>query len=138
MPYKVAWYVPNQVVYARMWGDVNLEEFRAFVQEMTRITLESTASQCHAIADTRAMTSKPGLPQMIAASKSSPTTNRAGWSLTIGEINPVAGLASHLITQMTHIRHRRFTTPEEALAFLKEMDVTIAWDEADKSVLRTT
>ncbi len=134
MPFKSAWYVEGQVIYTRVWGAITSEELHANILDVQQHYYEqSTQLFVHQLVDNRAVSQQLSGRDMVSAMPKTPHP-RAGWSLIIGQVHPVARFLSDVAMQVIRLRFRFYKTPEEAIAFLKEADNTIDWDKADNSL----
>jgi hypothetical protein len=55
-----------------------------------------------------------------------------GWSVTVGNSNPLMRFLGTVAGQILGQRMRTFDTPEEAMAFLWEIDPNLTPDAADE------
>jgi hypothetical protein len=136
MPYDMNWYVPGHIVYVRFEGDVTVDEFRAFMVRLFTLFDQSQALLVHVIADNRRVTHSLSIREIVGVVKKPHA--KMGWYIEINtNVNPVRFIAN-IASQIFRIRNRTVPTLDEATAFLRNQDHSIAWDKTDDSVIASS
>lgn len=136
MPYNIAWYVEKHVVYVRYWDKLTADEFQAYLRRVEREYLDyGHSALVHIIVNTTEATSLPTL-QQLASGIGKEIHPKSGWMVTLGDIHPTTKWIGEFASRLFKFRYRNFRTMPEAVTFLKEMDPTIDWSQADESVVR--
>jgi hypothetical protein len=135
MPYSIAWYVPNHVVYVRYWDGLTAQEFREYLNAVEHDYLDHGHSALvHIVVDTAQATSLPTLEQLTSSIRRN-IHPKSGWMLVSGVTNPATRWMGEFASKLFKFRYRSFNTLPEAMAFLKEKEPTVDWSQADESVL---
>jgi hypothetical protein len=123
MPYNASWYVENRVLLLEVFGDLTLDELQHVVDMLSGKV--ETEGPIHFITDTRNIKHFPTNPAHLAnAFRGYKGTTTTGWNLIISA-NVVANFAMVLIGKISDLKYKTFTTLEDALQFLGEIDTTV-------------
>lgn len=127
MAIDVRWYVEGRVIQCTMWDVVTTKEMTTSVAQGIAMIRESEASGAgivHDILDMRGVTGYPtNLGEIINATPIFKEPN-LGWVLLLSSDRLVNFLAT-VATGVARARLRVFHTPDEATAFLREIDLTL-------------
>jgi hypothetical protein len=134
MPFRVQWYIPGQIIYARYEGTVDVDELKRSILEMNALRSLSNYPLVHDLVDGRRVVQSVGLKETMKAvpAQSHP---RMGWSINVGEASKLQKFIESVATQVLGVRYRHFDTIEEAVAFLKEIDSALDWSNANAALL---
>lgn len=129
MPIRHQWIIPKRVIYVRWHGEITVAETQKANFETARFLAEGIPP-IHMLRDDSAVTTIPPvtLRQILDTLKAVRNPD-FGWAVTIGYSNPFIGTLTNLYSKFTRIRIHRTKTLEEALAFLKQADVSLNLDE---------
>ncbi|MDX2162046.1 MAG: hypothetical protein SF162_12025 [bacterium] len=134
MPFQVRWLIPRRIVTMYMYGTLALDDFKAMYDISTQ-HMEAGSAPVHmlSILDQSAEYSKS--PNSIAAmikigGRLHPNT---GWVLQITANVFQRFIGTMIAHSMGNVRYAAMPTPAEALAFLKDRDVTLS--EIDAAAL---
>lgn len=131
MPYKISWYVPDQVIYSDFWGNVTLDDFGKYNDEMTQI-LDAATSRIHVIVDAVQVTNVNVNPRDIVQNLPHLTHPQIGWGVVVQTSRFVRFLAS-VVMQMKQVKVRYVGDIPSAVAFLEQIDDAIHWEQADST-----
>jgi hypothetical protein len=134
MPFHIGWYVEQQVIYARLEGDLTPEEYQACLRASAAMLQTVHEGQVHILNDVAQIRRMPNLFETIRSVPKTPQP-QMGWMLTIGESNTLRRFWSDLFARIAPIRYRRFETVDQALEFLRQEDSHIDWTKANPDVL---
>lgn len=137
MPHKVEWYIENQIIFTRFWGETTLREVLEHGDELDAYFDQSDRPLVHLITDASQVTKGITLKDAAQLAKEGHLHPKSGWSIMVGQKDMLVKFATNVARQLFKMRQRTFDTNEEALAFLKEIDVTIDWSKADPRVVET-
>ena len=135
MPFESHWYVPRAVIYSRFTGATTEEDIVRHAQTLDALIAESDRPQVHVLVDSSAVTKPLPFTATIRAVRVTPSNERAGWVVTVGEQDPMIKFISDMARQIMKLRTRNFKTRDEALDFLKDIDDTVDWSQAHGDVL---
>jgi hypothetical protein len=120
MPFQVTWYHSDRVIYVRLEGLVTLEEISGATEKVIEHVYQGTPP-VHVLSDLRDMHKFPTNLVDISRSVKPMDNTILGYTLIVG-LNPVVRFLTSAISQFFKARYRTFNTPDEALAFLAEVD----------------
>ncbi|HUN07756.1 MAG TPA: hypothetical protein PLQ56_14195 [Aggregatilineales bacterium] len=137
MPYKVDWYIENEVVFVQMWGSLELADYVNYFKDCYTAYDQSDRPMVHTIIDASRTTHNPNLLE-IKRSLPKETHPRAGWILSVvdGPKNVLTRFVVNTVSNVTQQRLRHFNKLDEALTFLQSMDASVSWDLAHPEVLQ--
>ena len=125
MSHEISWLVPNKVVNMYVNGEMTLESLAAFSQDVIRYIEASDAPLVHLLIDERDMGGFPGQIKRVLDTAEFLRHPRLGWFVIYGTDNKILKFISYMVAQVVQIRHRRFVTQAEAIAFLQGIDATL-------------
>lgn len=134
MPYRIGWYVENQVIYSHFWGTVTVDDMISALGESSRMVEKSGPALVHIITNVSDVTvplAARDLPKVVANGKTPPNT---GWVITVGEKDVLMKFVSSVARQLFRLHQRAFDTMEQTLKFLHDIDGAVDWSKADESV----
>jgi hypothetical protein len=133
MEYLLKWFIPNRVVYVRLWGASSIEEASQLNAKMLEFIAAGTPLVHFIVDDTELKVVPNSLGEMQRAMRALKNPSM-GWVLTVGEVNAVMRFFGQMAAQLFRFRFRRLRTMEEALRFLRDVDQTLNWEQADQTV----
>ena len=134
MAYNIDWYVENQVIYAKMVGEVTPQEFRTLLQSSALMIDEVEVGQVHIINDVSQLEQMPNFAQIVQAIPKTPQP-QMGWMLIVGETTPIKRFWGEAFARVSPIKYKRLDKLEQALAFLQKEDANIDWKNANPLLL---
>jgi hypothetical protein len=145
MPFETKWYIKNQIVFVRAWGNLSIEDTQDFnhcldqyIQEGVQEYVEMGISdgEVHFLQDGREIGSVPTSMTQLQKTLKVASNIGCGWIISISRPrSKVAFMINNLVMSVMQMQFKRVNTVEEAIAFLKDADPNINWDNADESVL---
>ncbi|MCC6612803.1 MAG: hypothetical protein IT320_04945 [Anaerolineae bacterium] len=135
MPFTSQWYVPEAVIYSRFSGQVSEEDVIRHGVALNELMRTSSRAAVHVLVDSSDVTKPLSFVATIKAARATPQDERIGWVVTVGEQDPMLKFISDATRQLLQLRSRNFRTRDEALDFLKSIDDTIDWSQAQGDVL---
>ena len=125
MPYKLSWYLPKRIILVDCVGTITTDEIRSFAQNGVEM-VTSGRPLVHFIVDFRQVQGVESIPQALRTLQQNPPHPDTGWVLFVGKLNPLLTTFADFAGTVIRVRYRRFGSMEEALAFLKERDTSLA------------
>lgn len=130
MPHKIIWVVDKRVLLTTFNGVITAEELSRFIADV-RAEIKQGTPLVHHISNSLGMEkvqfSLKTLQTLTSAVK---MTGELGWQVDINQ-NPMNKFFANLGGQFVRLRTRTFSTLDEAIAFLKDVDETLnaaRWD----------
>ncbi|MCB9453981.1 MAG: hypothetical protein H6672_21315 [Anaerolineaceae bacterium] len=126
MPFKVDWLIKGRVIHDWLSGNVEMDDIAETSKLITDLMRQGDPPLVHLIVDILDVTRLPlginigKINQYMQHTKEP----NLGWSLVITESMFMRFLAS-VVTQIAQGRFRAFTTMEDALAFLQDVDASL-------------
>lgn len=121
MPYKVDWLCDQLIVNFYMYGVITLAEIKQASDEITALQ-QSGDGMVHVVVDVldaeKVDVKIPDIKVFFSGIKVSP---KHGWVITITDSRIVRFMAT-LATQFISARERQFSTTEDAIQFIVEID----------------
>ncbi|MEZ4669903.1 MAG: hypothetical protein R3E39_18515 [Anaerolineae bacterium] len=134
MAYNIEWYIENQVIYARMVGNVSIEEYRTLLQTSALMIDNVEVGEVHIINDVTHLNEMPNFLQLVRAIPKSPQP-QMGWMIIVGETSPLKRFWGELFSRISPIKYKRLDKMEQALEFLQREDPNIAWQNVKQQLL---
>ena len=125
MPYKVSWYQANRIVLLQVDGLLTTAEVRSLIVEAGKYVVEGT-TLVHFLVDTRTLQKIESVPEALKVVQGNPPHPNMGWMIVVGRMNPLVKFFLDFVGLLTKSRYRRFDTMPDSLAFLKEIDGSLA------------
>ena len=123
MKYRISWYLEGRVVITEHFQAVTPEDVAQMDKEYVAHLEQSDAALVHFLFDLRQHDSVPDLKTMSHMEFTKHP--RFGWTIVVGNINPITRFLVSTVAQINKARFRSFTTMEDALLFLQEMDSSL-------------
>lgn len=134
MPYRVEWYIPQQIVYAQLKGDLKTKQAIEVIRKLAEHAQSSPRKRVHYVVDMLKLQGSPlNLPRLQEANKRHQSSN-ADWSLLV-TTNGIYKAGAQMASLVLQQRLRVFDTVAGALAFLRADDPDLDWSQANTSVL---
>lgn len=126
MAYETSWYLAGRVVYVYVHGDFSLEELEALSQEFVTHYVPEGQPPVHTMIDMREVGAyATRLDKVKAASDAAMTHPDMGWMIIVGKPNPLLKFVTSVTSQVSGTRFRMVHTPEDAIASLRKLDLTL-------------
>jgi hypothetical protein len=128
MPYDVSWVVENRISLVRFISEITLDEMRQANQDsIAYIQQGSPGLLFHSILDTTQLEKFPMKLNLLTDDSvgSYRKEPNLGWILLISH-NRMISFLSSMTVQLTQTRFRVLQTVDEAIAFLKDRDVSLS------------
>lgn len=128
MAYHFEWLLPKRVIFCYVSGTQTMEEARHSARELMA-RLDAGEAPTHYIADLRHNDKLPTnnireIQEMISFVHHP----HLGWIVVVGRSNPTINYLLTVVAKLTRIRYRAVDTPQEATAFLSNVDDTLDFD----------
>lgn len=116
MPFDERWFIQDDVIYVRVYGDFTLEQTEEMVGALLHKTETSPAALVHVLLNIHDLTSFPrNLSALHKITRPHLTHPRYGWALAYGQRTPLIHFVGNTLMQMTRTRFRMFNNEAEAL-----------------------
>ncbi len=125
MPYEISWYVEHRVIFIKISGDIDLEEFEQLHADSFAM-VENSHHKVHAIADLSEFNAAPTNLRALSAASNPEKNHNQG--LTVLVAPKIAGIFTFLfsvILQTLKLEYRISETVEDAVTILKKVDVDL-------------
>lgn len=134
MPYKIDWYIENEIIYHYIYGDMTGDELKQNLADLMQTVESSPRPLVHVIADQGDVSHGLSPKEMLAVLRSISLPDKLGWVILLRENSVLFKMSSAIATSLFKVRTRSFPDLEEAEAFLKAVDTTISWDNANQEI----
>ena len=125
MPHKTRWLVEKRVIYVAFEGRITEAELRQFVGEVETM-LDEGVPLVHLMTNSLEMEKVDiSLGTLRALAGAYNLTGQLGWTVDINS-NPVLKMFSGISSQFAGVRQRTVNSLDNAVAFLRENDDTLA------------
>lgn len=128
MAFEINWYVDQQVIHARYWGVQTEEELTAAIHKIIELVNSSPHEYVHRITDVSGLVTPLPLVKTIKIVRNHNLAYMPGWSITVGERNPVIKFIISGVRLVANQQMRSVNTFDDAIEFLKQADPSIQWD----------
>lgn len=135
MPYTARWYIESEIIYVHYYGPTGVDEFRNSLLEIRAMIENSPRQMVHIINDVGDVTQPIAPKDALRVVREVGSPERSGWSLLVREKSLLVKMGAAFGSSLLKIRTRTFASLEEAETFLEQMDSTLDWSHADKSVI---
>ena len=126
MPYEVSWFIERRVVRAVLTGDLTIRDAEAASLLTSQFILKGQPPLVHLIADTTGLGKFPTNLSLINGEASHHLRNpNIGWTIVISS-STATRFVSSIMTQVTRVRFRMFSTWDQSIAFLLQQDETLS------------
>lgn len=123
MSVTLQWLVEGRVIVSYVWDDFSEGEMAVGVRKAEQM-METGTPLIHDIIDMRHMGKHPINIRRISELMTIFRDDRLGWVVLVSE-NDVVRFLSRTVLSLVRGRFRAVATPEEAIAFLQEIDETL-------------
>lgn len=123
MNYQITWYVEGRVVLSQHLHTATPADVAQMDVEYLALLEQADVPLVHFIFDMSQQDSVPDLKTM--ANMQFTKHPRMGWSIVVGTLNPITRFLVSTVAQINKARFRSFTTLEEALRFLQDIDASL-------------
>lgn len=125
MPYKISWYQPNRIVLMQVDGLLTTAEVQTLIVD-AGVYVTTGTPLVHFLVDTQALQKIESVSEALKVVQGNPPHPNMGWMIVVGKMNPLVKFFLDFVGLITRSRYRRFDTMPESLAFLKEIDLSLA------------
>jgi hypothetical protein len=124
MPYQMSWAVEKRVILTTFSGKLTQTEFEQFIESMS-MYVNQGQTPVHHISNSLGL-EKVDIPlhKLRLLVKAYGMTTHMGWQVDINN-NSLNKMLVSLSTQFVGIRARTFSTLNEAVTFIKQLDLTL-------------
>jgi hypothetical protein len=125
MAYKTSWLIENRIIHININGDINLDALNAMTEDVIRLIEGNNVPHVHLLINDKHVKAIPKQILKMLASSRSLRHPRLGWLVIYGTDNKLFKFLAQMLSRTINLKHRRFLTLEEALAFLQSVDATL-------------
>lgn len=125
MAYELNWLVENKVIEIGIHGEIELDTIEAMSKEILDYIEMSDMPLVHVMIDDEDVTTSIKQIKGVVNVGKAMNHPRFGWLIIYGSSNKMFQFMSYLISQISKVRFRRFSTRAEALEFLRTVDTTL-------------
>ena len=125
MSYEVKWHTKDSIILVRLWGNLDIQEFPEFDRLILQHIEQSERLFVHIWVDLKEVTEFPVKLWQVQKSLTHISHARTGWSIIITD-NRIIKFVGSVITQVAKARFRAFSTDEEGMSFLVDVDSSLA------------
>ena len=124
MPVQVEWLIPNRVIISHLFGVIRLEDVESLLAQQQNFVAEGCPLVHHISDGLNIKSIEIRLKTFQLLMKGVPMSPKFGWHIDV-TTNPVTRMTSTLVSQFLPVHVRTYSTVEEAIRFLKEIDPTL-------------
>lgn len=127
MPYTVDWFVPNQVIYCRIFDNANIDEIVSANEEIITLLETQNNTHVHIITDVLDLKKTPITLSRLSEASRSVRHENAGWHIVVTNSRLFEFLSSTIsqIWRNSHVKGA--PSLKDAIAILSRNDPTIEW-----------
>ena len=129
MAIKISWEVPGKVLRADLSETITVEDLRTGEAEITKVLNEATSDRVHILYTLRAAYAITFSANQIRTTLTYFRHPKLGWLIVVGATGAMKVLTqvfASLVNKITPILVHHVNTVDEAIAFLRERDDTMA------------
>src|SRR5690606_2190038 len=131
MPYETKWFIRNEIILNRFWGEVTADDLRQALTE-THILMDSSSRELvHIFTDVRKVTYSLKVQDSLKIIREFKREEMQGWEITVGQLDSITKFGLLISRSVLKQKAISFLTMEEAIAYLKKQDDTLTWTQAD-------
>ena len=129
------WLVDKRVIFGYAYGELTDDEMMEHNDRMIEL-LEQGEPFIHAILVTHPDTQLP-TPNIASGRRilSFIGHKNLGWNVIVHNPNSIMAKLSIVLAKIARARYRQFHNVDMAVEFLREIDKSVDWDQADMSLL---
>lgn len=125
MPFELSWYIPDRVIYIRTHGETG-SQLELFAQELGNYVQQGIAPVHLILDDTQTISMNMKIKGLQMAFKNSHIDGeKLGWCTGVGDTNTIVKVMTPLFVTMLQIEYKRFDHLTQAIAFLRQVDMTL-------------
>ena len=126
MAYIHKWLIENRILYNEYNGSISKEDITEMVSSDVEYLDKSDALLVHCLVNIRALTSIPTNIKCLSESTQAILGHpQIGWVIAYGNQIPAGAFITTIVAQLFKTRFRLLNSHNEALDFLKTVDVTL-------------
>ena len=132
--HNINWYIAGHVLYVRAPQHITMETVGEFNEQILTF-LNTAEDRVHLIIDARAIETMPHNPVAMREALTLLNHFLIGWMVFITEDKGVQFLASIIANMLSRAKSQTVTDFNEAVAFLKDREHTIDWENTNENTL---
>ncbi|MGB1285687.1 MAG: hypothetical protein ACPG7F_04055 [Aggregatilineales bacterium] len=126
MPYTYNWLVEGRIMSLHAYGKWTLDELDTSVREFAEKYLDESSQHVHLVINVSEITSMPyNVKRIKEAVTPLHAHEMSEWTVFVGMKNPVMKMVVAIITQLNNRKVKEVETQDDALHFLRRVDVTL-------------
>lgn len=127
MPHHIAWYIPNKVYYAQIWGKTDGRDIAPVAAALEELLQPSIPYNIHGIVDLSHNTPENlnFIDIVKEIRKIQHLTRHFAWTLVVVDQNAPTNKIIATAAKLMNFQIRFFDRTEEALAFLNTQDTSL-------------
>jgi hypothetical protein len=125
MPFEVTWLVEDRIILSRVWGTdaSTADELKPYDAAIVNLLDASKAEQVHMVFDARKAESMPSIGAFRAFTF--PKHPKFMWTVSLRTSNRLITILIAATTQLFRTRIRYVDTPQDAIAFLRNLEADL-------------
>lgn len=135
MKHKIQWLIENEIVLLIFEGELQPDDLRNALTDMTDVINQSPGGALHVITDMRQITRPISMQDSMRVAREFPVHERIDWQITVGKIDIVTKMSIAVARSVLRTKVISFDTMDEAVTHLKEKVETLNWDNARMNLL---
>ena len=125
MAIEIKWLLPGRIVYIANRGTITVDELQNESRQLIEFLDEGEGPLVHLLTDVTELGEFPISVGLLNRTSVEPLRHpRMGWLVVITNNRMLKYLGS-MVTGLSSVRYRAFTSVDEGLAFLNEVDSTL-------------
>jgi hypothetical protein len=132
--YNINWYIEGHVLYVQAPPQITMETIGIFNERILSF-LNTAENRVHLIVDARAIETMPRNPVAMRETLTILNHFFIGWMVFVTEDKGIQFLTSVIANMLSRAKSHSVADFSEAVAFLKEIEHTIDWQDANQSIL---
>jgi len=126
MAYEISWLVENRIIHVAINGDITVDVLNAMTDDVVRLLDGTNTTHIHLLINDKQIKVVPKQILKMLNTSRSLRHPRLGWLIIYGTDNKLFRFLTQMLSRMINLKHRRFLTREEAIAFLQTVDTTLS------------
>lgn len=128
MDYHYQWLIEGELIYVAVYREPDEATLQQMFAVGKQYIEQSERPLVHFVLDLAHIQQAATLGMVIQTARSQQPHPRTGWVITVGERTRQIRLVSSIARQLLNLRMRSYDALEEALDFLRHVDVTLKWE----------
>lgn len=135
MKHNIQWLIENEVIILFFEGELQPDDLRSALTELTNFIDQSSGGKLHVITDMRQVTRPLTMQDSMKVAREFPVHERIAWQITVGKIDIVTKMSIAVVRSVLQTKVISFNTMDEAVAHLKEKVEALSWNSAEMNLL---